>query len=860
MSAAGVNGGGTGKAAIENWFSDHRLPFRPFVRGNLEKAIRYHQTLKMGSSVSSLKPVTPPQEEEQEKEREILASDEEDEEDEDPRPAKRRKTTITNSIPALAHNSSNRSISSSSTLASVTAPSSLGNSTSEESQKPSHLPSRSEVNKIKPTDFYGLPKSTPDRVRIDSVLKLGKLPMDFEKLLRIRVASIIDNSSRGETQGESNNQYSNIKCTLALLSVSEDESLRDIYRQPQTGRIRRTSDGRHNDTFPVYLPAFHIPSAVLFQDSNFDDSSDQLQGPKKLGKYKVHLLIEPYNAARKDWLPVTISSLPHNSSIARKIFKGEAKLTDVRQIICEFLLFDWDSMQSTAQIDLIYDGDRIETSASLKLDIQWSLPSHLNKKDEPAEVPKLLTPVPELAPELVLPHLLSPKKAETIEPESPSRTQRRGRANVPTYNLKALSAKAQGKKLRAHWSNESSGTSAATTDSGENVTYAFSKANVEAYGIKQLHVVAGFSCPICDLDTKSMESLRLHFATTHDRFIFHVRPKSCFFVEIKKESRRSTEVHPLQTVQLGRSNSLLDMEKHLSGDSSWTEAREGPQNNQWPDPLPDHLTHLGIEDSPSPSPQSSRQSSPEIMNSVAEVKEGESSIPIPAHIRHLARLPAKGKKQYFVPDIENGPYPRSAYNTNVKDRIFYDLRTKRVLKPGEELPDSDDEKEETWLLHKRKWIINDYTDLTDDEKEYLIKWEEFIMAEQLSNVSHLHETIMRFVARNRIWFAEKKSRKKEWHKMIELLIMRDKLEGQPLMSKCYKIFEQGKKELEAQNLNSNPNSKSKSASIPDVASEPEKHKRGGTDCICGDPVQPPDQVICSGKDPGSGAQSMGTWE
>ncbi|QSZ32679.1 hypothetical protein DSL72_002258 [Monilinia vaccinii-corymbosi] len=814
----------------------------------------------MGSSSSFFKPFTPPQEEK--RKTEILPSDEEDEEDEedeDPRPAKRRKTTTTNSTSSLNHDSSEQSISSCSSLALSTATPSLDHSTSEESQKPTRISSRSQVKKIKPSDFYDatssrlgesktispVPKSKPDLVRIDSVLKLTETPVDFQKLLRINVVGIIGNSSHGDDEGEESNQYSNIKCTLALLRVSEDDSLVDIYRQPQTGRIRRIAVGHQNDTFPVYLPPFIVPSAVLCQDPNFDDSSDQPQRPNELGTYGVELLIEPYNAKRKDWLPLSVSSLPHNSHIVRKISNGEARFDDVRQIICKFMLFDHNSKQNTAQIELIYDGERVKTSASLKLDIQWSLPSHLNKEYESAEVSQFPTPVPELVSEIVLPRLQSPQKEGVIEPGSPSRAQRRGRTNVTTYNLKALSAKAQGKQLKARWNRENPGASARATDTGESVTYTFSKVNVEAYDIKQVHVVAGFSCPICGSDCKSMEILRLHFTTTHDRFKFHVRPKSSFYVEFNKEPIKSRRAHPLQTVQLGRVITLLDIEKYLSGDSSWAEVREGPQNNQWPN----DLARSGIEtlssSSTSSSPQSSRQSSPEILNGDNELKEGESSVPVPAYIRRMASLRVRSKKKYYVPDIKNLQHPRSAYVSDVEDRVIYDLLTKRVLKPGEELVDSDDEKNETWLLHKRKWIINDYIDLTDDEKEYFIKWEEFILGERFTtNMSHLAETIMRFVARNRVWFAEKIARKKEWYKHMELLIVNDGLETQPLLSRCDQFFQQGKKELGAK---SSTVSSSTPESRREVEGAPAKEMRGWNDCICGDPVQAPDQVVCAGK-------------
>lgn len=850
MSAAGIHGGGSGKATIESWLSYHRLPFRPFLRSNLEKAIRYHETSKMGSSSSSLrKAITPfPAQE-----CEILASsDEEDSEDEGPRPAKRRKTDTSNSTPALAPISSNRSMSSFSNPAQVAALTSVDHSVNEDLRKATRIPSRSQVNKIKPTDFYGapssntgkqktnssVPKSKPSRFRIDSVLKLTEPPVDFEKLLRIRVASIVQRSVRGETEDESS-QYSNIKCTLALLRILEDEaSMEDVYRQPQTGRIRRTPEGRYNDTFPVYLPSFHIPSAVLFQDPDFDDSSDRLCSPNEFGKLRVQVSLEPYNANRKDWLPLKISSLPHNSLLARRISKGEARLTDVRQIVCEFPLLDWDSKQSTSQIELIYDGTRVETLASLKLDVKWSLPHHLNQKEEHVEAPRSPSPVPELAPELALPDPQSLQKADTTEPGSPFRAQRRGRANIPTYNLKALSAKAQGKKLRARWSKDSSGASVAATDTGENVTYTFSKSNVEAYGIKQIYLVAGFSCPVCYLDTKSLENLRLHFTTTHDRFTFHARPKSSFYVEFNKEARQSTTIHPLRTYQLGRATTLLDVEKYLSGTSSWEEAREGPQNNAWPDGLGRPET----TNSPSPSPQNSRQSSPEMHDSDTEIKEDETSVPVPAYIRRLASLPVRNMKKYHVPNI-HATDQRSIYNRDAADQVFYDLRTKRVLKPEEELPDSDDEKDESWLLHKRKWIINDYTDLTDAEKEYLIKWEEFIMLEKLSSMMHLQETVLRFVARNRVWFAEKKARKREWRKHVELFIVRDKLADQPLLSRCDQIFGQGKRELEARNSNVDYNSEINAK----VGSQLGRNMRGATDCVCGDPTQDPDLIICGGE-------------
>ncbi|KAM3078104.1 hypothetical protein ACMFMG_002594 [Clarireedia jacksonii] len=804
MSGVTANGGGkTGKAAISTWISYNRRPLKPFLYRNVERALQ-HAT--MGFSLSSLKSSV------QGLERVILESG--DDEDDDPRPAKRRKMMDNNSKSRLAENI----------------------------QISTRVPNK--VQSLKPSDFYGssaLASPAPesdreaevpcrDQSQIDSVLKLSKTPINFKKLLQIRLHGINHNLSAVNGNAFIGNGIvppTKIRCTLALFHVLEDDSMMDIYRVVETGTIRRSSEHHGNGFSRISLPPFHIPAAVLFQDQDpeLDTPPSGSQQTSDFGKYTVQLMIEP-QLVRKDWLPLTANNFPKNSDFGRKVAAGEITLNRIRQLICEFPLFESEWKSNSTRISVIYDKTNVSTSASLKVDVLWSLPSHLSKahktlikseEDSQWGMETISEPSSAAPP--------SPGEQLSLrsEPESPARGHRR-RVNVPTYNLKALSAKAQGKLPRAQRNRDAQyelhGPSSDPDTLG--VTYSFSKNDSSDYGIKQQHSVAGLTCPICSSDHKSVEKLHFHLSTNHTQFKFHLRrsspPRILFLVELNRPSKGATNrgLHDqFRTMQLGKATSLLDMEKYLNGDQTWLKTRQGPQHDEWPEHLKYRLNDPFLS-----SLEGSRQSSPD------EAGSSRSTEQVP----QLTSLPIRQRKKFYVPNTKTP---------------LYDLITKRVLVPGEELPDSDDEKDESWLFQKQRDLVNDFTDVTDDEKDYIIRWNDYILPLRLTADTYLPAALVRFVELNRIWFAERHSRKRELLKYIEGNVMRGSINEDrhdAFLSACIQHLQKGEEEYAEIEREQEGTRQNKDPPQPPLPKP--KCSRGYGVCVCGDLVRPIESVLC----------------
>jgi hypothetical protein len=130
----------------------------------------------------------------------------------------------------------------------------------------------------------------------------------------------------------------------------------------------------------------------------------------------------------------------------------------------------------------------------------------------------------------------------------------------------------------------------------------------------------------------------------------------------------------------------------------------------------------------------------------------------------------------------------------------------------------------------------DFTDVTDDEKDYIIRWNPFIMEEQLTCETHLSDAVLRFVETNKFWFAERASRKGVFGKTMESFIMRGVV-SEKCFVKCVQILKEAEK-MEG--------SKEKEVMQEERPVSPSK-QRGTLDCECGGHTQPPDRVICRGK-------------
>jgi hypothetical protein len=175
--------------------------------------------------------------------------------------------------------------------------------------------------------------------------------------------------------------------------------------------------------------------------------------------------------------------------------------------------------------------------------------------------------------------------------------------------------------------------------------------------------------------------------------------------------------------------------------------------------------------------------------------------------------------------------PRKQYIVPRTAKPLYDTITKRILKPGEVLPDSDDEKEEGWLRQKSRDLINDFTDVTFEEKDFINTYNPFIINEHLTSPRYLPEALIRFTESHKKWFIEKNSRKKEFIKLMEVFILRGVVEEKTL-ERCIDILRAAERANKGKDIDMND------------AAPPKP--RALMDCICGEHTQAPNRVICRG--------------
>jgi len=141
------------------------------------------------------------------------------------------------------------------------------------------------------------------------------------------------------------------------------------------------------------------------------------------------------------------------------------------------------------------------------------------------------------------------------------------------------------------------------------------------------------------------------------------------------------------------------------------------------------------------------------------------------------------------------------------------------------------------LHQKHRDLINDFTDVTADEKDYINRWNPFIVEEHLTSDKHLPEAIQRFVEVNKIWFTERSTRKVEFMKQMETFILKDVLD-EKVVHKCAMIIKAAQEKA------------GKKGDVDmDRAEEeaPRSNARGLQDCICGSQTQNPDRIVCTGR-------------
>lgn len=816
---------GEGEGAIERYQYRNRH-CRPYLQRNVRQVLQY---LTMGSKFSSLSASPGP--------KTLVPADDGDEED--IRPAKRRKTsTVANANNAFPHESESPRRKP------------FGHVTNESKRASSRLVGK--LQAVQPSDFYRISSPAPPSHLARSATKGGVLgskgsktaiqnflpddPIDFKRALRIEVLGIIPKFSNADetlefNKGRKSPIESECRCSIALFCAKIDDDPSRPIRPQDYNEVQRASKVC---TLRTTFNKGQVSRELILEP--FILSPDEFyvtrKRPTRLrpdnyawvfgDKYYVQVSLEA-RGLQDEWPPLDISTI----SDANAMDEGSLESSPVTDLLRlgkignnDLFLFssmpgllDPDRQVRSVDLKLCHGAVKQKVPYELQVEIQWSLPNQYC--DTPINGPPIESPQRIISTAFSEAVPISPLGAKVHQPSSPDsmaeRASRR-RSNVPTYNLKTLSAQAQGKSPRTRKTLKPRSFQEGTDASGGIVvTYNFGRAGAAELGIRPQTSVPGLMCPFCCRDQTSIDHLRLHLHTNHTNFKFSLRrsnlPRVGFYVELAKPGPRSSPAERTKTLQLGHPPSLFDLDKFLNGDQSWVKAREGPQHNHWPE----HLSDRFHESSLSSSPRESRHSSPNTSNDTDELMDLDNYLP---------KKPVR-RKIFYVPKTS---------------KPLYDTITKRILVPGEEIPDSDDEKDETWLHQKHRDIIMDFTDVTDEEKDYIIRWNPFIVEAHLTCEKYLPDACLRFAKANAAWFAERPSRKVEFGKHMETFVMRGIVE-QECLEKCVEVLRAAERRR-AEKGNVEGKTQERLASPPRL--------RGVLDCVCCEHIQAPDRVICRG--------------
>ncbi|KAI0406369.1 hypothetical protein F4802DRAFT_559074 [Xylaria palmicola] len=166
---------------------------------------------------------------------------------------------------------------------------------------------------------------------------------------------------------------------------------------------------------------------------------------------------------------------------------------------------------------------------------------------------------------------------------------------------------------------------------------------------------------------------------------------------------------------------------------------------------------------------------------------------------------------------------------------LYDHSSKARLEPGSlvDTPPIDD----AWLAQKHRDIIRDYSDVHQDEKEYIIEWDAFVNKECVTSMPHLQDVYLRFVQEKASWLMASQNRMTEWAKHLSYLNTRSAL-AEKTITEVLTIMRQARSQPRPEQ-----------PEIPKAPSPRSTYRKSVAGCpVCGQPVRGAASLICSNLD------------
>lgn len=715
--------------------------------------------------------------------------EEDGEMDFEPSPAKRQKIEVINSVSFSLHNP-------------VSSPSPRRKPLGHVSNKNGRLSRLAE--KLQPApQFYGRKEERIKRIVPPS-------PSKFRQILRVDITCIINTEPESASFMEDFQGPIRIQCRCSVSVCHKNDEISGPVKSKICRLKIELVNGKLTRELIFPEPYFFTDEEMYVPMEEFGPLGNVHNTCNFADDHFLEIVIEPYDCGRQmSWPPFDIPDQQDSMwHISHLIETGHVKKKDLR-IFCQtpgLLQFDARTTDYEIQLGPRKGEQRQSTPYRLGLAFQWSLPSNLTPTLTSNRLDSPIASTPEKC--ITIKNDLSDPPSEKTEDkpfQSPGRAQRDRSTRPATYNVRAIFRQQRGLD---HVSKGPKRTSKGGSKPEESmITYHLDEQVAFELGVQAKTEAYSMRCPFCQSDHVSFDRLRLHLRVDHDNYKFTVdlESRTFFFEPAVHISRSNVSLHR-KDFQLYKPHSLFNFEKFLNGDDSWTNERFRSAEDSV------RAVPLVTFSSTSTSVQGSRQSSPTTSSATDTV----------------AVEPLKPLSDTRMPIL----VPRMV----LRQKAFFDGITSRKLTPGAPLPSSDDEEDEGWIRQKLKDAIVDYSDIPKDEKDFIIRWNDYVMKERMSSDFYVTDMLLRFVEDNKIWLLEKPSRKAELGKRMDAFMMREAIKPAAYTT-VDRILAAAEKK---QGLKLESNLPTREDSLL----SPPRYKSG---CICGKTVPPGDRFVCIGR-------------
>ncbi|KFZ02216.1 hypothetical protein V501_09622 [Pseudogymnoascus sp. VKM F-4519 (FW-2642)] len=561
-----------------------------------------------------------------------------------------------------------------------------------------------------------------------------------------------------------------------LLRISQEGEIRTAWN-PATGHPETEINLPRSFVVPIrelYVPkpptekskgpSVESPSEISDSEGDSDELVDQ--GEYGLAeKYFCHVSFSTVRTA--PWPPLGLDSeISQVSPIGKQLRHGLSNKRDLKMVTKTELL-PLESLSMKLPLEIKLGPDRQTTQYQLALDTKWETPEITQSEDKKLQAAS------------------KPNFVWKIEPGDEPPFYVPSETNMDDYTCgiclaRLSSVKALQLHLRASHTQFKFTLTKSTSDKQDFVITVSSTILPEIDTEVRSNSPVSVGSPVSNATSVDTDAQVNEAPTTLPQVNTRIHSNSP--VGVGSSINNAPSVDPDAQVnkapEVAIMRSIFDFEDDLSSpESIETNPLPTPepscvQNPSKPEQLParDPSTSASVSE-----PQSKTSSPNTTPDAVSDSDES---------IEPRKRTRAPTSRRVIVDDDDKDGMPKLVVPKTAKP--LYDIATKRVLKPGEPLPPSTVSQD--WRIRKQAELINNISDMTPAEKEFINRWDPFIFGQKLTSKIFMPTILKEFINVNREWLDEEQCRKKELLKHLATLKMSGRIEEECLWE-CLEMFQ-----------------------------------------------------------------------